>query len=462
MAFTVPTLEEMHGFLLALLKALFPELDVSRASFPALLARVLAAAATDNHAHLASVQADLLPDTAEGEALDRWGAIVGRARKGATAARKADALRLVNNAAVNEAVTVGQELVHASGLRFQINENATVLAGDSKDVDVVAIDTGSATRLNAGETLRFTTPPTYIEEEAELQLALDEDGDDQESDGDYRRRILDRFATPPLGGAQNDYVTWALELEGIAAAYCYPNRAGLGTVDVAALHAGSGSARILNAGEVTTLQTHLDEERPVHATVRVLEVVAQEQDIEVTVLDTGEEAYAWDWDDQVAMVVSSWTPATRTLAFTADRPDSMQAGGRIVIVNAAGTGSGEAYEIESLASTDSVVLREAPAVAPASPDNVYAGGALTEPVRAAIQAHVDGLGTANPDATRYGTWEGNLRTAALYRVITAVAGVADVFLVTPSANVEATDPAFPSDDTVNLITPGRIVVRRKW
>ena len=59
MAFTIPTLDELHTLLVALLKSLFPDLDVSRTSFPALFARVLAAAATDNHALLVASLADL-------------------------------------------------------------------------------------------------------------------------------------------------------------------------------------------------------------------------------------------------------------------------------------------------------------------------------------------------------------------------------------------------------------------
>ena len=462
MAFTVPTLDELHGFLVALLKALFPDLDVSRASFPAIFSKTLAAAATNNHAHINSVEADLLPDTAEGAMQDRWGNLVGRQRKGATPARKADALRLVNSGASNEAISIGRELVHSSGLRFAVNESTTVNAGDTKDVDIVAIDTGSATRLDAGEVLRFTTPPSYIEEEAELQLALDEDGDDAEGVGPYRNRILARFSTPPLGGAQNDYVAWALEITGVAAAFAYPNRAGLGTVDVAALHAGTGSARLLNISERTELLAHLDEERPVHATVRVLEVVEQETSVDVQVLSTGEAKYEWDWLDETAMIVDTWNAGTRTLTFSTDRPDTMQAGHRIVIKKVDATGDGAPLVIESLSSTDAVVLEEAPVAAPAASDEVYSGGPLTSTVRDAIIDHINNLGTANPDAVSYGAWEANLRLASLYRIVNSVAGVLDSSLVTPVANVEATDPAFPDDDTISVLTPARVLVRRKW
>jgi uncharacterized phage protein gp47/JayE len=468
-AYNPPTYDEMADFLVAHLKMLFPDLDVSRTSFPALLAKTFAAGVTDNHAHIRGVLADLLPDTAEGPALDRWGGVVGVARKGATVARKAAALTVVNSGAVDRSLTIGTELVHSSGLRFALNETATVTAGTSRNFAVVSIDTGSQCRLDAEETLTFSAaPPAGIEETAELALDIDQGGDDAESDGDYRRRILARFQTPPLGGAQADYVAWSLALEGIDAAYCYPARQGLGTVDVAALHAGSGADRLLSGAERTALLGDLETKRPVGVTLRVLETLEQVTSVEVTVADTGEPAYAWDWDDQSPLQVDSWNAGTRTITFAFDRPDSMEAGHRIIIADAAGDGDGRQYVIESLSGTDAVVLEEQPTghdgadLDPINGDTVYSGGELVDAVRDAVKAHIDQLGTANPDATNYGAWEGNLRVGALYREVTAVAGVRDGTVVSPAANVEATDPAFPDDDTIYLITPGRLLVHREW
>ena len=460
--YTIPSLAELHQLLVDLAAALFPELDTSRSSFPALFAKVVAAGATDNHAHLAAVLADLLPDTAEGAALDRWGAVVARPRKGATGARKVDALRLVNTTGAGVAYTAGAELVHVSGLRFQLNESGTVPATDSKDVDVVAIDTGVATRLASGEVLTFTTPIAGIEEDAVLVLDLDEDGTDQEGDGPYRARLLARFATPPMGGAATDYVQWSLESAAtIAAAYCYPNRAGLNTVDVVAMHAGSGASRMLDTTERTTLLAYIDARRPTGATVRVLETLEQPEAVEILIEDTGEEAYAWDWDDSSPLSVSSWTAGTRTLVFTLDRPASMAAGGRLVVKKADGTGDGEVLTIESLSSTNAVVLAEAPTVAPVASDTVYAGGPLSEPVRDAVLAHIDALGSSNIDGA-YGSWNGTLRPAALYGVCNPIAGVRDLDVVTPAANVDAVDPAVPDDEQIYVITPGRVIIRRKW
>lgn len=469
MAFTVPTLDEMAAVLVAFAKMLFPDLDVSRTSTPALLAKVIAAGVTDNHSHLKSVQADATPLDAEGEGLADWGTVSGVPRKGATVARKSGALRLTNNDVVDRTVTIGAEMVHKSTLRFAVNETVSVPAGDTLDVAVISIDTGSACKLAAGETLRFVgTAPTGIEEEAELQLDISEGGDDLESEADWKTRILSRFQIPPLGGAQNDYVTWSRQLTGIDAAYAYPIRQGLNTVDVAALHKGSGADRMLNPAERATLLAWIELRRPVGVTVRVLETLAQSTNVEITIKDTGEPAYAWDWIDETPLEVDAWDGPSLKMTFSTDRPDTMVAGGRIIIRDDVGLGDGRQYVIESLDGTDAVILEEHPKgfdgadLDPVSVDLVYSGGHLVDAVRDAIAAHVDEVGTANPDDGPYGAWEGNLRTARLGGISTGVAGVRDATVVAPAANVEAVDPAFPDDDTIYLITRGRLIVRKEW
>ncbi len=453
--FTVPTLAELHQLLVDLATALFPELDTSRASFPNLFAKVVAAGATDNHAHLDAVLADLLPDTAEGDALDRWGAIVGRPRKGATAARKADALRLVNTTGAGVAYTVGAELVHVSGLRFAVNESGTVPANDSKDVDVVAVDTGVATRLAAGEVLTFSTPIAGLEELATLVLDLDEDGTDQEPDDTYRARLLARFVTPPMGGAATDYEQWSIEsMLAISSAYCYPTRRGLGTVDVAALHTGSGSARLLTATERASLLAVLRSRAPVGADVGVLETVPETVHAHVLINTAGGDL-DWDWNDDTPPIVSSWTPATRTMTFTADRPASMEVGDRIVIRNM--TDPGAVHVIEDLVGADSVVLSDTPATTPAPLDTIYAAGDRSVAARAELIARIERLGPANQDDGPH-RWDGSLRLSNLHGL---VSDVMEDQILSPLANVTPT--AYPvADGKVGILQAGVIIVRRLW
>ncbi|HOX23818.1 MAG TPA: baseplate J/gp47 family protein, partial [Elusimicrobiales bacterium] len=62
-----------------------------------------------------------------------------------------------------------------------------------------------------------------------------------ETDDDYRARLLDRIRRPPAGGNKYDYPRWALEVEGVKAAYCFGGESathGIGTVDVLVLASG--------------------------------------------------------------------------------------------------------------------------------------------------------------------------------------------------------------------------------
>lgn len=53
-----------------------------------------------------------------------------------------------------------------------------------------------------------------------------------ETDDELLARLLEYIRKPPAGGNQYDYEKWAMEVDGVVAAYCIPLAQGLGTVDV--------------------------------------------------------------------------------------------------------------------------------------------------------------------------------------------------------------------------------------
>lgn len=492
MSYTVPTFAQSEEFLVSLFKVYFADRNVgSRRAYHRYKLRVLSASITELHDHQTSAQDDVMPDSAEGAYATRWGGIVGTTRKGATAARKTDALRVRGTVAAT--ADEGETLTHPeSGQQFALGEDVVIPAAGFIDVDVVAVSTGSATRLEAGEVLSFDATPAGIETDAELQLDVDDDGFDAEQDGAFKRRYLAVFAEPQAGGNQSDYVRWALQVEGITAAFCYPNRAGIGSVDVVAFHTGSGSDRSLDADERDALLLYLQDElapSQVGGTggpLRVLETLDDEQDVEVLITIDDE----WDWDDSVAPIVDSVDSAARSITFTLDRPGSMKAGDRIVIKGIASAQDGAPLVIESLSSTDTIILEEWPDVDPVATDIVYAGGPQTATVRDAIIAHMngeivyadqegplpesvaaeqgtstvglnilaEGIGPANVDR-EFGAWSGSLVRAVLHKLATYTRGVANADVTTPAADYDAEDPAFPDDEQINFITPGSVLVR---
>lgn len=495
--FPIPSMSETREFLVALFKALFSDRNVgSPRSYHARRITVLAGGVTQIHAHIDSAQKDLMPTTARDNGpIDDWGEINGTgARKGATPARKAAAGRVRGTAAA--VALVGEELTHpASGLTFKLASQATIpgVAPLYADVDIVAVDVGAATRLTAGETLEFTNAIAGIETQVVLQKDLDEDGYDAEQFGAYRRRVLDRFKLPSAGGNQSDYVAWMLAVEGVSYGFAYPNRAGLGTVDIVALHTGSGAARVLLPAEITEVTDYVKTKAPAQiagtgGSLRHLDVADDEQDIELRLQTNGEAAYEFDFDDSAGYTVGGYVAATRTLTWST-LPASLKAGHRVVFGAVASAQDGREYKIESITGPTTVVLEEATDVDLVATDTIYSGGPLTTPIRDAILGHVngeavyadrnrvpraesdvdstvgleviaDGIGPANP-AGIYGTWSGGLIRAVLAQIALYKAGVRNVDVVTPAADYEAEDPAFPDDDEIGLIVPGAVLVR-KW
>jgi hypothetical protein len=100
-----------------------------------------------------------------------------------------------------------------------------------------------------------------------------------------------------------------------------------------------------------------------------------------------------------------------------------------------------------------LVLADDPAVAPEAGDAFEPGGPLTQPCLDAVQALFDALGPArglayDPEQD----WNDSLLLAAIDAALMAVAGVYNVVIATPGADVTPTDHV-PSG-TVDLLVAG--------
>lgn len=494
MPFTLPSLSESRSFLIAVYRAVFPTRNVGNVrSYHARRATFVAAGITQLHSHADSIQKDVMPSTAGDGKIDDWGGIKGILRKGATPARKAAAGRV--RGANGTAVPLNEELLEPnSGLRFKIAAATTVPASESVDADIVAIDVGSQTRLLKGTVLKFVATPGGLETNVVLQKDLDEDGLDAEQFGSYRTRVLASFSDETAGGSQSDYVKWSTQKEStlsVAQAYCYPNRAGFGTIDFVGLYRGSGAARELSAGDQAILLAWVKTKAPAHiagtpGSLRQLDIVIDSQPVEIVLTPSGELAYAFDWTGG-PLTVLSWTAGTRELRFTANLPATMKAGHRLSLKGVASAQDGKEYTIEALSGVDKVILELAPTVAPAATDLAYSGGPLVTPIRSAILAHMNGetvyagksrvpmaesaltstvgleeiatgIGPANPGGI-FGAWSGGLIRAVLGQIAIYKAGVRNHNVVLPAADYEATDYAFPNDAQIGLIAPSSVLIR---
>ncbi len=89
-----------------------------------------------------------------------------------------------------------------------------------------------------------------------------------ESDADLLARLLGELRRPPAGGNKNDFIQWALSVNGVEAAWCYPLARGNGTVDMVVLV----RAGFIGATVTADVRDYINAFRPVGPGMDALEV----------------------------------------------------------------------------------------------------------------------------------------------------------------------------------------------
>lgn len=138
-------------------------------------------------------------------------------------------------------------------------EEVTIGADGAGSARAVSSLPGSAGNTSSVTTATLTTTPDGFD--SSVVVGVMAGGTDEESDAELLARLLEVIRRPPAGGNKYDYKRWALEVAGVSAAYVYPLRRGLGTVDVAITSAGG----LPSQDVVDRTQAHIDDVRPVTA-----------------------------------------------------------------------------------------------------------------------------------------------------------------------------------------------------
>jgi uncharacterized phage protein gp47/JayE len=474
--FAIPSPDELRDRALRGLNAELPELRTGEGTLPRAEVSTYARITADNHIRISQLDLDATPDTATEAGLERWAIVLGVARKSATGARKADALEI--RGTNGSVVPVDTQLTHGSGLVYKVTAAVTIPAAGVTTADIEAVSTGASTRLNAGEALRFTTPPAGIELAARLVLNLDEGGDDIEPIGAWRARVVQKFRDGSNGGRVSDYEANTLAAsDAVRSAYPYANKPSARIVSIAALKDGTGTARVLSAAERDAIDEYLTDpsRKPITDEIVVMTTPTQvvHVDVRISVLDSA----AFDWDDSAGYTVTSWNATTRELVISPSLPGELAVGHLVTIKSASpGTSGSDGYpaQVSALIPPATCVLapyggRAQPLSWTPSPgDNVYASSVTALKVRTNIldgyevgDAFTDGLNTlgpANPDHA-YGDWESDVIKAKLQAAAFVVPGVSNASVAAPAFDVSAEEFAFPDDDQVELLIPGEVVVR---
>lgn len=278
MTFARPTLSQLVERGRSDIETRMPGADSRlRHSLLDVLARVQAGAVAGLYGYLDWLARQLMPDTAEAEYLARWASIWGIRRKSAVAAEAT----LTATGANGSVIDAGVQLTRADGALFTVKTAATIAAG-SAAVAVVALEAGAGGDVLPGTQLTFASPVAGVNAAA-IVASAEVAGAAEEGDESLLSRLLDRIQTPPQGGAESDYVAWALAQPGVTRAWCYPGWMGTGTVGLTFVMDGRDDILPL-VDDVAAVQAALDVLRPVTAELFVFAPAAEPVDFEIRLI----------------------------------------------------------------------------------------------------------------------------------------------------------------------------------
>ena len=308
---------------------------------------------------------------------------------------------------------------------------------NTQAIQLISVTKGAKANLSAGSILTWIAPPVGLTATFTLTTALS-GAKDAETDLELLQRLLRRIQNPQRGGTAADYRFWSENAFniltgaalGIARAYVYPLRDGLGTVDVCATVEGYDLGRDPGATLISDLQDWLDKQRPVTAVVTAyrpellaaralrLRVIAQPP-------TDKNSTYVYDWDDQrLSTTITSHTSNSVTVAaippklqaaYTAGKKPRIQ-----VIISTAGASPipfvARVINITGLVLTLDTTFSVQPTNAV---DYFYSGSSTVVPIATRLREYVKQLGpsrasgTADPDDP----WEDTIRLERIVDIV---------------------------------------------
>jgi len=207
----------------------------------------------------------LFADTAELEALLRQAALYGITPAAATFAT---GNVTVTGSPDGTPILAETIIKFDAATRYRVT-TGQVIASGTATLPVAAVLAGAAGNQDAATPLTFETPIPGVNAAAVVAvggLTGGDDGDSGEAGTErVRTRLLQHLQQPPAGGADGDYIGWALAVAGVTRAWTYPLELGLGTVVVRFVRDNDVGSILPDAGEVAAVQASLDANRPITA-----------------------------------------------------------------------------------------------------------------------------------------------------------------------------------------------------
>ncbi|AOY76691.1 baseplate J/gp47 family protein [Clostridium formicaceticum] len=216
-------------------------------------------------------------ETSFGEWLDKKVAEQGIKRKPATKATTTVLITGSQGALINTGDKVASDVV-----TFVFKESKTIGPSGQESVLVECESFGTIGNVPAGA-IRFF-PVTLAGLTSVTNPEAVTSGYNGETNEELRGRYWDKVRTPATSGNKYHYRNWAKEVIGVGDARVFPTWDGPGTVKVVIINSNKRGA---DAQLVTNVATHIEEERPIGATVTVESAAELQINLSVTlIIDT--------------------------------------------------------------------------------------------------------------------------------------------------------------------------------
>jgi len=249
------------------------------------------------YGYLDYLSKQIFPDTADNDYLLRWASIWGVDRSPAVAASGNVSVSGVSGSqVVSGSVLSGQQ-----GIEY-ITLTTLIMDGSGTGlVGVEARTAGAAGNLDEGAVLSFVSPVQGVDGQVDVAAGGLTGGTDQQSIEQLRTELLNRIRQPPHGGAEADYVGWALAGHpDITRAWVYPNELDPGTVTVRVVTDDLPSL-IPSQSILDSVQSYIDSPRPVQVPTYVVAPTAIPLDLSISLMPDSSEVRA-----RVEAAVKDW------------------------------------------------------------------------------------------------------------------------------------------------------------
>ena len=104
--------------------------------------------------------------------------------------------------------------------KIYLTTKANILMNNKEIIDIVCNVAGTSGNLVIGDTLNFVSPLGNVEKKATV-VSIINDATNDETEADYRYRVVNRYRMQPQGGSLADYRIWAADVPGVLNTYPY-------------------------------------------------------------------------------------------------------------------------------------------------------------------------------------------------------------------------------------------------